>query len=81
MTDHPILPCGLNSWELNGDEYNGPGANEAVAPVLFDSYEGLAPLIMNEEMQAAFDGCADYTVPCQDSMVTIPHERDTLVIK
>lgn len=81
MPDHPVLPTGYDSTENNGDELNGAGVNEAVWPALFDSFIGLAPLIVTDEMADAFDGCADYVVPCENSTVMIPYEPDTVVIR
>jgi len=60
---HPIFPAGFNSWDINGDDINGPGVNEPVWPYLFDSFVPLEVLIITPEMLEVFDGCADYTVP------------------
>lgn len=81
MPDHPILPCGINSWMIAGDELDGAGVNEPVWPLLFDSFEPVPVFIVTDEMMAAFDGCADYVVPCQNDTVMIPHEVDTIVIR
>lgn len=81
MPDHPVLPTGYNSWENNGDEVDGAGVNEAVWPVLFDTFEAIPVLIVTEEMMAAFDGCADFIVPCENNVVTIPHEPETVMIR
>ena len=78
---HPLLPCGYNSTENNGDELNGAGVNEAVWPDLFNSFVGLAPIIMEDELLAAFNTCPDYVVGSENRLLVIPPERDTMVIR
>ena len=78
---HPIMPTGYNSWEINGDEMDGAGVNEPVWPELFDTFESQAVLIITEEMIAAFDGCPDFTIPCENDTLVIRHEPDTLMIR
>lgn len=75
------MPCGYNSTTNDEDEVDGAGVNEPVWPVLFDSFEGLRPLIITDELLAAFDGCADLTVACVTDTFVVPHESDTLVIR
>lgn len=78
---HPVLPCGYNSWENDGDEVDGAGVNEPVSPVLFDTFEPLPVLLIDAEMQAAFDEeCPDLVVACVNDQVMIPRELETLVI-
>lgn len=81
VTGHPLLHCGYNSTTNNEDELDGAGVNESVWPVLFDSFESLAPLIITEAMLAQFDGCADLTVPAVNDVFMIPYELDTLVVR
>jgi len=62
---HPVLPAGCNSWDINGDDYDGSGVNEPIWPMLFDTFIALRPLIVTEEMLEAFDNlCADYALAC-----------------
>lgn len=77
---HPILPAGYASWEMNGDELNGPGVNEPVWPSLFDSFEAKEILIITEEMLEIFDGCADLVIAPQNDLVVISPAADTIVI-
>jgi hypothetical protein len=79
---HPILPAGYNSWENDGDEVDGSGVNETIAPVLFDSFVGLPVLVIDTEMLAAFDEeCPDLVVARVNDQLVIPHELETLVIR
>lgn len=78
---HPLLPCGYNSVANNDDEIDGGGVNEPIGPTVFDTFEAFAPLIITDVMLAAFDECADYTVPGVNDVLMIPHENDTLVIR
>ena len=80
MADGYTLYDGYNSWENNGDEVDGPGVNEPVWPVLFDTFLALTPLILNSAMLAAFDDCPDITVQGLNNTVVIPHEPDTIMI-
>ena len=61
---HPQLPAGLNADDVNDDVIDGGGTNWPIWPMLFDTYQGFAPVIVTDEMQEVFDGCADYTVGC-----------------
>ena len=78
---HPTMPAGYNSWENNGDEVDGGGVNEAVWPVLFDTFESHPAVIFTEEMVAAFDDCPDFTVPAVRDTIVVPHENETLVVR
>ena len=71
---HPLLPCGYNADDNNGDEVDGAGTNWAISPVLFDSFEGLIPIIVTEDMLAAFDECPDYVAPCVNNILQFPIE-------
>lgn len=71
---HPILPAGINADDVNGDVHNGSGTNWPIWPVLFDTYEGFIPIIVTDEMEEVFDGCADYVVPCIRDVVYINAE-------
>lgn len=77
---HPYLPCGYNSCDNDGDEIDGAGVNEAVWPVLFDTFLPLMPMIVTTEMMDAFDGCADLVIPGLRNTVVIPAESRTLMI-
>lgn len=72
--NHPELPAGFNSDDIDGDDFNGPGTNWPVWPLMFDSYEGLEPLVMNRERYEVFDGCADYGVPMENNLITLGNE-------
>ena len=76
----PILPAGYNSAPNDGDEVHGAGYNEPVWPVLFDSFEPLAPIILTEEMIEVFDDCADYVVPARVRIIEIAAEKSLLVV-
>jgi hypothetical protein len=71
---HPILPCGFNADDVNGDDYDGPGTNWPVSPVLFDTFEAMEVVIITEEMLAVFEGCGDYVVPSERWEITWPCE-------
>jgi len=88
--NHPILPCGFNADDNNGDEVDGAGTNWPIWPVLFDTFVGLTPLIVSEEMLEAFDNeCADYTlaydlwemsIPWQDNLLSFNEKWGTQLI-
>lgn len=61
-TRHPQLPAGLNADDVNGDVHNGAGTNWPVWPVYFETYEGYAPIILDEEKYEVFDDCPDYRI-------------------
>lgn len=69
---HPILPCGYNSWEDDGDEVNGSGVNEPIWPTLTDLFIALEVLIITPEMLEVFDGCADWAAPHDANEQLIP---------
>lgn len=56
---HPILPCGFNADDNNGDEVDGAGTNWPIWPTYFDSFESKRVLILTDEMLEAFEGCPD----------------------
>jgi hypothetical protein len=68
---HPILHAGFNSDDIDGDEWNGPGTNWPVQPVLFDTFVGLKPLFITEDMLAAFAECPDLVIACESDTITI----------
>ena len=67
----PILPAGFNSAPNDGDEVDGAGYNEPVWPYLFDSFVPLEVLIVTPEMLGVFDGCPDYMVPSELSLIVV----------
>jgi hypothetical protein len=71
---HPLLPCGFNADDLNGDDYDGPGTNWRVSPMLLDSFEAKDVVIITEEMLAIFEGCADYVVARDIWRIGMPRE-------
>jgi hypothetical protein len=71
---HPQLPSGYNADDLNGDEFNGPGTNWPIWPLVFDTYQGFTPLIITDEMLEVFEGCADWIVPCPANLILMPTE-------
>lgn len=79
MPDHPILPAGYNADVIDGDEVDGAGTNWPLWPVLFDSFVGLVPLIVTDEMIDAFDETADIAFPYVDTTVRLPFE-DALMV-
>jgi hypothetical protein len=75
---HPILPCGLNSVAMDGDEVNGAGINFAIWPMLFDTYEGFEPIVLTADKIAVFDECPDVKFGAPDNDNLIPNiERTT----
>lgn len=80
MPDHPLLPAGFNTDPINVDETNGAGTNWDIWPVLFDSYEGLVPLVITQDMLAAFDECADLVLPAADNVVVFAAEDTVMLI-
>jgi hypothetical protein len=79
MSDYTIFD-GYNSWENNGDEVDGPGVNEPVWPVLFDTFLAKTLLIIGGEMMEAFEGCADLVIQAGSQTISIPYEPDTIMI-
>jgi hypothetical protein len=77
---HPILPTGFNSWELNGDDWNGPGVNEPVWPLLIDTSEVFPVIVVTPAMLEVFAGCADLVFVCDTWQVMVrPEDRDVVI--
>lgn len=73
MTDHPILPCGYNSWENDGDEVDGAGVNETIWPTYLNSFVPLQPIIMTDELEDIFEhGDPDLVFSCDILEITYP---------
>ena len=81
MIKHPILHCGFNADDNNGDEVDGAGTNWPVWPVLFDTFEGLNPLIITDEMLEFFEGCPDVVIEGEHSIATFPEEWRVMIAK
>jgi hypothetical protein len=77
----PDLFAGFNADPIDGDEVDGAGTNWDIWPVLFDSYEGLVPLVITQEMVDAFDGCADIVFPHADNEIMFPAAQRVLTIR
>ena len=77
---HPFLPAGYDSTAIGCDEVDGPGLNEPIWPVLFDTFEGLSPVIITDEMMEVFDGCADYIVAADLWRSVFPAEERTFMV-
>ena len=71
---HPILLAGFNTDDINGDDYDGPGTNWRISPMLFDSFESMQVVIITEEMLLVFEGCADLIIPCEHLEIVFPRE-------
>jgi hypothetical protein len=80
VSPHPQLPAGYNADAINGDEFNGGGTNWPFMPTQFDTFEGLAPLVMTDELQAAFDECADFVVACEPDTFAVPAEPELVMV-
>lgn len=79
---HPLLPCGYNSWENNGDEVDSPGVNEPIWPVYGDTFEALPVLVITPVMLEAFETeCPDLVVPRETDTVVIQPQPDKLIIR
>jgi hypothetical protein len=79
--NHPILPCGYNADDNNGDEVDGAGTNWPIWPVLFDTFEGLVPLIITDEMLEVFvTECSDIVFPDVSDQIALPFELLTHMI-
>ena len=76
-----MLPAGYDSWEHNGDEINGAGANEPVWPDLFDTFEGLSVLVLSSVMLDAFNDCPDIVMGEARNVLTIPIGPRTLLVE
>lgn len=81
MPDDPLLFAGFNADPINRDETDGAGTNAPVWPVLFNTYIGLAPLVITEELLAAFDECEDLVIPAENDTITFPAEVDEVVFR
>lgn len=82
MTEHPLLPCGYNADDNDGDEVDGAGTNWPIWPLLFDSFEGLTPLIITDGMLDAFETtCADYIVPGENNIGYVPVEDQVMFVR
>lgn len=69
---HPELPAGFNSWEVNGDEVDGAGANEPIWPPLTDFYVGLKPVLNDQnDLDRFADECPDLIIRQDWRPVTI----------
>jgi hypothetical protein len=79
---HPRLPCGLNEWEIDGDEIDGAGVNEPFEGITyFETLLIFLLVVMTDEYINYFDEhCADLTVPKERDTVCIRGSGDTLVI-
>ena len=79
---HPLLPTGYNSWENDGDEVNGPGVNEPIWPMLFDTFMPLKVMFITDEMMDIFEtGCPDYIAPCVPNTIVFPTEIRTQIMR
>lgn len=74
---HPQLPTGVNSTPINGNEANGPGYNEPIWPMIFDSFEGFAPIFLSADHMDTFNECPDVVIPCVNNTVVFPQETRT----
>ena len=73
---HPFLYAGFNFDDINGDEADGAGTNWPIWPVYFDTFEGLVPLIVTDEMLEVFNTeCADIVFPHEDNSIELPFEQ------
>jgi hypothetical protein len=73
---HPILPAGYNADPNNGDEVDGAGTNWPIWASLFDTFMGLVPLIVTEEMLKVFETtCSDVSFAWEINSVQFPNEQ------
>lgn len=72
--NQPILYAGYNFDSINGWEFNSPGQSDPVWPELFQTYEGLAPFIITDELSSVFDGCPDIVIRAERDTITLPRE-------
>jgi hypothetical protein len=79
MDEHPLLFAGFNADPINGDEADGAGTNWPIWPLLFDSFIGLTPLIVSEEMLDVFDECPDVVIARVDNVALFAGE-DRLIL-
>lgn len=78
---HPVLPCGFNSTAVGEDELNGSGVNWLIAPVLFDTFVGLVPLIITDEMLDVFDDtCPDFVIAADYAPISWPMEQQNITV-
>jgi hypothetical protein len=75
-----VIFDGYNSTTNNDDEVDGPGVNEPIWPVLFDTFNPKTPLIVDAGMMEGFDDCADITIRGGNNTVVIPSEPETIMI-
>jgi hypothetical protein len=75
-----VIFDGYNSTTNNDDEVDGPGVNEPIWPVLFDTFAPRAILIVDAGMMEGFDDCADLTIGHVNDTIVIPHEPETIMI-
>jgi hypothetical protein len=80
MLDHPILPAGYNADPIDGDEVDGAGTNWPLWPVMVDSFIGLAPLIVTDEMLDVFGETADIVFPYVNMTIAFPFEDTMLAV-
>jgi hypothetical protein len=76
---HPLLPTGLNSTGINEDEYDGPGYNFVVSPVVFDSDISLRLIVLQAAFMEAFE-CPSSIIPFENRTVTVRHEIRTVTM-
>ena len=79
---HPFLPAGYNADDNNGDELNGAGTNWPVWPVMFDTFESLNLVVMNDEALDAFEtACPDYIVAGMNNIITWPMQNPEMAAR
>lgn len=77
-----VIPAGMNSAEINGDEFNGAGVNEPVWPDLFETSDVFNPIMLDADMMAFFDeDCPDLVARGEHSVYQVPAELETWVVR
>jgi hypothetical protein len=78
----PIMPAGLNSATISGDEFNGGGVNEPIWTYYFDTSEVFKPIWMTDEIMDNFENeQPDLVIPGVRWNINLPGEVRTLTIK
>jgi len=71
---HPQLPAGMNTTSIDGDMMDGPGVNAPVWPLVFNTFEAFAPVLLTADHMDTFNEIPDLAIPATNSTVVFPRE-------
>lgn len=78
----PLMPTGLNSTVVSGDEFNGGGVNDELWTYLFDSSTVFKPIVITDELINNFEtDHADVVIRDPAWQINIPREFEILTVR